>query len=40
VLVVDFDAKGSHASLMNFDPARGGLQRVNVLETEQEARQP
>jgi hypothetical protein len=40
VLVVDFDAKGSHATLMNYDPARGGLQRVNVLETEQEARQP
>ena len=28
--------KGSHSSLMNYDPVRG-LQMVNVLETEQEA---
>jgi hypothetical protein len=36
VVVVDFDRKGSHSKLMNFDPVRG-LQMVNVLETEREA---
>jgi len=36
VVVVDFDNKGSHAKLMNYDPVRG-LQMVNVLETEKEA---
>lgn len=36
VVVVDFDAKGSHARLMNFDPVRG-LQSVSVLESEKEA---
>jgi hypothetical protein len=35
-VVVDFDRKGSHSRLMNYDPVRG-LQMVNVLETEKEA---
>jgi hypothetical protein len=33
VMVVDFDKKGSHSRLMNYDPLRG-LQLVNVLESE------
>jgi hypothetical protein len=36
VVVVDFDRKGSHSKLMNYDPVRG-LQMVNVLESEREA---
>jgi UDP-2,3-diacylglucosamine pyrophosphatase LpxH len=36
VVVVDFDRKGSHSKLMNYDPVRG-LQMVNVLESEKEA---
>jgi hypothetical protein len=39
VIVVDFDSKGSHSKLMNFDPVRG-LQLVEVLETEKEALRP